>query len=271
MNKATLLKLNQIYGENRLEIIRQYGAQSIITDFSILLDGFVLNNYHSNYGFTLENRTGMWFTNTFYNGDSVYVVDHRGCKNIISNLKRQCGVRPVLLLLNRSNSSLIREVYYGEYPQGIVDEFKSENLEIQYSFGNYEETGKNYILDSHHNWDSNAKYMERFFKEYLIGEKKYIRFETGDDNNVNILSDGRKIYNNDIYWLDVEPITWIVDYKNGIALSKKILFAGMQFNNYDKSNNYQEESDIIQYLNNTFINNIIPSERKEKVLVKRYN
>ena len=67
MNKATLLKLNQIYGENRLEIIRQYGAQSIITDFSILLDGFVLNNYHAKNGFTLENRTGnlMNFSRNF--------------------------------------------------------------------------------------------------------------------------------------------------------------------------------------------------------------
>lgn len=272
MNKATLLKLNQIYGENRLEIIRQYGAQSIITDFSILLGGFVLNNYHSNYGFTLENRTGMWFTNTFYDDDSVYVVDHRGCKNIISNLKRQCGVRPVLLLPNKINSPLIREVYYGEYPQSIVDDGKSEDLEILYRFGNYEETGKSYILDSHHNWNSNAKYMERTFKEYLIGEKKYIRFETeNNNNNDNMLSNGRKIYNNDIFWVNVEPISWIVDYKNGIALSNKILFAGMQFNNYDKSNNYQEESDIILYLNNTFIENIIPSERKEKVLTKRYN
>ena len=44
-------------------------------------------------------------------------------------------------MLNRSNSSLIREVYYGEYPQSIVDESKSEDLEIQYSLGNYEETG----------------------------------------------------------------------------------------------------------------------------------
>ncbi len=270
MNKLTLLTLDQIIGNDRTEIIRQYGAQSTITDFSILLDGFVLNNYHFKSNFGLENRTGMWFTKTFYNEDSIYGIDHRGCKNIISNIRRQCGVRPVLLLSSKTNNIFIREVTYGEYPQSIVEDNESEYLEIKYNLRKIEETGKIYVLDSPHYSDSNAKFMERTFKEYIIGDRKYIRFEAEQSySNGNILSDGRKIYANDIYWIRVEPIRWIVDYQSGIALSQKILFAGMQYNNYDKINNSKEDSDVIIYLNNIFSENIKPSQKMEKQLVKK--
>lgn len=270
MKKIDLLNVNQIIGDNKIDIINKYGTKARVTDFYVLLDGFVLNNYHVNGGFSLNDRTGMWFTNSSYNDDSSYVIDHRGCKNVINNIRRQSGVRPVLLWDNiNTKTNNMMELDYGEYPQCIVGEQHSSKLELMYKMNELSETGKSYILDCPHSSDSSAKFMEREFTEYIYNNKKYIRFVTENSYcNGNLLSDGRKIYSNHVYWLNVEPITWIVDYKNSIAITKDILFAGIQFNNYNKINNKFEDSDLCEYLNKHFIYDIIPSKRYVKQKIK---
>lgn len=270
MNNVGLLNINQIIGENRINIIKKYGTKSRVTDFYVLLDGFVLNNYHVNDGFSLKDRTGMWFTNSSYNDDSLYIIDHRGCKNIIENIRRQSGIRPVLLWNNISqNNNKIIELVYGEYPQNIVEKEESSTLELLYNMNQLIETGKIYTLDSPHNSNSSAKFMERNFVEYIYNNQKYIRFVTDNSYcNGNLLSDGRKIYPNYVYWINVNPITWIVDCKNSIAISKDILLAGIQYNNYNKINKKFEESDIYEYLNYYFINDIIPSNTNIRKKVK---
>ena len=55
-----------------------------------------------------------------------------------------------------------------------------------------------------------------------------------------------------------------------IGLSKNILFSGIQYNNYNKSNSNFEESDIYIFMNEIFINDIIPSKNKSKKLIKNY-
>ena len=44
------------------------------------------------------------------------------------------------------------------------------------------------------------------------------------------MSDGRTIKTGQVYWVLVEPITWLVAVRTNIALSKKIVFSGLQFN-----------------------------------------
>lgn len=270
MNYIGLLNINQIVGENKINIIKKYGTKARVTDFYVLLDGFVLNNYHIDDGFSLKDRTGMWFTSSSYNDDSSYVIDHRGCKNIINNIRRQSGIRPVLLWNNTSkNSNKIIELEYGEYPQNVVEKEESSTLEFLYNMNELSNTGKIYNLDCPHNSNSSAKFMERHFTEYIYNNKKYIRFVTDNSYcNGNLLSDGRKIYPNHIYWINVEPITWIVDYKNCIAISKDILLAGIQYNNYNKINKQFEESDIYEYLNNYFIKDIIPNNTNIRKKIK---
>jgi hypothetical protein len=267
--EVTLLNKDQIFG-NQIDIIKKYGSKSCITDFSILLDGFVLNNHHVFNGFSLKDRTGMWITKSSYDSDNIYIVDHRGCRDIKNKLGRQCGGRPVLLWNNIwSPYNDIYESYFGEYPQTVVGVSVSNKLSILYDLGELEETGKIYTLDSSHNSNSNAKFMARYFIEYELNGHKYIRFLTDNSYcNGNFLSDGRKIYPNSIYWVSVEPITWIVDNKNNIALSKNILLSGIQYNNYDKDNQEFEDSDIYNYLNKIFLNDIVPSKSYNKQLVK---
>lgn len=273
MNKFTFLSYNQIFGDAKNDIIKKYGSKSAITDFSILLDGFVLNDFHVFGGYSLNDRTGMWLTKTSYDEDSVFVVDHRGYKNKINNLRRQCGARPVLLWNKSFNDygcfGNIFEIKYGEYPQTIVCKESSHRLESLYQLDKLNLTGKKYIVDSAHRSNSSANFMARDFFEYEYEGKRYIRVVSENSYcNGNLVSDGRKIYPNYVYWINVEPITWIVDTNNNLALSKNILFAGVQYNNYNKINSTFEESDMYLYLNEIFAKNIEPSKKREKILIK---
>lgn len=278
MNKMTLLSIDQVFGDNKIDIIKKYGTKCGITDFSILLDGFVLNDFHVNNGFSLIDRTGMWLSQTPYNDDNVYIVDHRGCKNYTNNIKRQSGGRPVLLwdsifeFYNKFSQDNIIEVEYCEYPQEVVNDDLSYKLEVLYGINELEETGKVYTTDCSRDCNSNAKFMARDFIEYIFEGKKYIRFATEKSySNGNLLSDGRKIYPNYVYWVRVDPIVWIIDLKNHDILSKNILFSGIQFNNYNKINTCFEDSDIYYFLNEVFSKNIIPIQKNNKKLVRSLN
>lgn len=269
MNKITLLSNDQVFG-NKIDIIKKYGSKAGITDFSILLDGFVLNGFHTFGGYSLNDRTGMWFTKSSYDNDNICIVDHRGCKDIKNKLGRQCGGRPVLLWSNGNNFGKdIYEANFGEYPQSVATANVSKALSDLYELDELSETGKIYTLDSSHSSGSNAKFMARDFIEYEYNGEKFIRFEVDKSYcNGNFLSDGSRIYPNYSYWICVEPITWIVDEKSGIALSKNILFAGIQYNNYDKENNNFEDSDLYNYLNDVFLCDIVPSKNIGKQLIK---
>ena len=60
MNDFTFLTEEQIFGNNRLDIISRYGERCAITDFSILLGGYVLSNCYTSEGNTGKDRTGWW-------------------------------------------------------------------------------------------------------------------------------------------------------------------------------------------------------------------
>ena len=278
MYRMTLLSIDQVFGDKKIDIIKKYGTKSIITDFSILLDGFVLNDFYINGGFFLKDRTGTWLSKTSYDDDNIYFVDHRGCKNYTSNLRRQSGIRPVLLWhseLNQANKKShenIIEVNYGEYPQSIVSESKSCELEILYELDELETTGKIYTTDSARNSDSNAKFMGRDFIEYEFEGDKYIRFVTEKSYcNGNFLSDGRIIHPNNVYWVKVEPITWIVDLNKNMAITKDIIVAGIQYNNYNKINTKFEDSDMYIFLNVILVKDILPNYTISKRLYKTLN
>lgn len=271
MKEVTFLTIDQIIGSNQINIIKQYGTKSAITDFSILLDGFVLNNYHANQNFSLNNRTGIWSTKSFYNDNSFYSIDHRGCKKISEKIGRQSGGRPVLLCdnIHFDNPNSVFEFNYGEYPQTVLGFYESLELESLFSKSLLSETGKIYTVDMPHSCTSNAKFMTRDFVEFEYNNHKFIRFVSGYSySNGNILSNGRKILPNNVYWIKVEPIIWIVDSINNIAISKKIIFAGVPFNNYDIDNTVFEESTVYKYLNNIFIKDMIPSHTSGKQLIK---
>ena len=270
MNNFTFLTNEQIFGNNKLDIIKHYGTKCTITDFSILLGGSVSLDYYTRGGNTKKDRTGWWWTKTPYANAACFVdQDGNSYQNNVD--MRSGGARPALPYssIQRFSSNEVRvahkinEIKYGEYPQTIVDEDYSLELEtafanMPYSNNEMKATGRIYTTDSVSYQDFDTSFKARAHTEYEYKGSKYIRF-VGDSNcDGEFLSDGRKIQSERVYWVNVEPITWIVDEKADIALCKKIIFSGVQF---DDVRNYKgdfKKTNIYRFMNTYLAKEIIP-------------
>ena len=277
MNKFTLLEIEQIFGNNKLignkqlDIFKKYGTKCAITDFSILLGGYVSGDYYTSEGNSRKDRTGWWWTKSSDENNDACVVDIDGNRSWYKVFNRNGGARPALSYSSISQVSSngvrerngILEVEYGEYPQTIVSEDFARTLERAYSNRTINQTGKKYTTDSVSYQDYYTPFRARTHIEYEYNGRKYIRF-VGDTNcSGNVLSDGRTIQDGSPYWIEVKPIKWLVDKKTNIALSKKLIFSGLQF---DRKNDYKgdfDKTDIKQFMDKYFSKDIIPSQVKE--------
>ena len=265
MNNFTFLTDEQIFGNNQLDIISRYGTKCAITDFSILLGGYVSSNYHTSEGNTRKDRTGWWWTKSSDGDNDALFVDDYGYRDWINVDNRYGGARPALpyssIQMVSSNgvrgASGIKEILYGEYPQTIVDENYSRELERAYNNASLRTTGKNYTTDSVRYQDTDTSFRARAHTEYESNGSKYIRF-VGDSNcDGKVLSDGRTIQSGNTYWVRVEPIIWLVDEKANIALCKKIIFSGVQFKNRRDYKGDFDRTDIKQFMDNYFSKEIV--------------
>jgi len=267
----SFLDKEQIFGENRLEIFKEYGTKAAITDFSILLgvrvedDSFVKDIQQ------LNMRAGDWWTKTPYSGDA-RVVNSRGCGTWFDVSKRYSGARPAFPYSSIQSISSngvrgvngIKNILYGEYPQTIVDEEYSRELEKAYNNKSLRTTGKKYTTDSVQAQSINTCFRARTYTEYEYNGSKYIRFVGNINCYGKILSDGRTIKRGKVsaktYWVAVEPIKWLVDEKNDVALSEKIIFAGVQFQNKRDYKGNFNKTDIKQFMDNYFAKEIVASK-----------
>lgn len=64
MNDMTFLENEEVFGNRQLDIISKRGKKAAITDFSILLGGYVSDDFFVNSDNGLENRTGYYWTKT---------------------------------------------------------------------------------------------------------------------------------------------------------------------------------------------------------------
>ena len=279
----SFLDIEQIFGGNRLEIFKGYGTKAAITDFSILLGGYV-NNDHTKEGNTDKDRTGWWWTRTDDGDNYAHVVSVDGDSRYNIVYGRDGGVRPVLpyssissIASNEVRGSFgIKEVEYGEYPQTIVDERFSRELEENYKRGSgIRKTGKTYTTDSVNFDEYDTSFEARNHEEFEYKGRKYIRI-VGDHNGEDYkLSDGRTIVSGEPYWVAVEPIKWLVDERTNIALSKKIIFSGVQFQNSDYYKGDFNKTDIKQFMDNYFSKEIVAYKEmvasKDEILVDYEN
>ncbi len=265
MNNFTFLTDEQIFGNNQLDIISRYGTKCAITDFSILLGGSVSSDDYASEGNTRKDRTGWWWTKSSDGDNDARIVDGNGRRNWYRVYLRYGGARPALPYSSiqqvSSNgvrgTSGIKEILYGEYPQTIVDENYSRELERVYNNGSLKTTGKNYTTDSVRYQDTDTSFKAKTHTEYEYNGGKYIRF-VGDSNcDGEVLSDGRTIKSGNTYWVRVEPITWLVDERANIALSKKIIFSGVQFKNRRDYKDDFDRTDIKQFMDNYFSKEIV--------------
>ena len=265
MNNFTFLTDEQIFGNNQLDIISRYGTKCAITDFSILLGGYVSSDYYTSEGNTRKDRAGWWWTKSSDGDNDALFVSSTGDSCWFKVSLRSGGYRPALpysSIQSISSNGLrgangIKEIEYGEYPQTIVDENYSRELERAYNNRSLGTTGKNYTTDSVRYQDTDTSFRARTYTEYEYNGSKYIRFVGDLNGDGEVLSDGRTIETGQAYWVRVEPITWLVDERANIALSKKLIFSGLQFKNRRDYKGDFDRTDIKQFMDNYFSKEIV--------------
>lgn len=259
----TLLTEEQIFGDNQIDVLKKFGTKCAISDFAILLGGYVDSDFYTSEGETLKNRTGWWWTKTPYDNDA-RVVSWDGNRNWNDVNSREGGVRPALpysvissISTNKvSGANGIVEVEFGEYPQTIAPKSIASDLERLYQNGRLTKTGKTYTTDSRKYDKYDADFQPRNFDEYEYNGKKYIRFVGDYNGKGETLSDGTKVEDGKTYWIQVEDIKWLISEKENIVLAKNILVAGVQFN---KESNYKgdfENTTLGKYLKDVFAQDI---------------
>lgn len=257
MNNFTFLSSNQIIGYSQLDILKEFGTKCNMTDFSILLGGHAYEDSNNS-----QNNIGYWWLSTPHFGEAC-VVDNTGKSFWKEAKSKDVGARPSVVYTDISSyctkktpiSNGLLEVEYGEYPQNIVFGGDAAQLEQVYLSGKMKKTGKSYTTSSSL---SGSSFREKKHIEFEYNGKKYIRVVANTNEFSSKLSNGKIFNANDVFWVKVEPIRWIVDVKANIALSKNILFSGVSFNNkfYD---GFFSNSDIKKFIDEYFVKDIIPS------------
>lgn len=251
----TFLTKNQIDGKNQLDIFKKHTTRCAATDFA-LLSGCKTTMTH---GILNEKNkvetTGYWWTQTRDRGSKVMVADDEGLM-YDEYLQTTCiGARPVFKiepqLLNELKGKT--EFEYGSYPQTSVPRELNEKLTEKFVKGELKKSSQSYpdtdliSLKKQYNQPDNE-----YHRTYEYNGKIYI-YKHGDRTRSNtVLSNRRKIIDREMYWIEVEPIKWLIDEKEGIAISKKILFSGVPFHDTVIFNGGFEESNIKQFLDEYF-------------------
>jgi len=142
MSNFTFLTEEQ-YFDNEIDVIRKKGTKAAITDFSILLGGYVSDGYHIDGNNSLEGRTGWYWTKSDDGDNDARAVGRDGRRNWNYVRERYGGARPALPFSSISNiptngvsgrrdSDGIYVVEYGYYPQHAVSRSMQDTLEQAY-------------------------------------------------------------------------------------------------------------------------------------------
>ena len=243
MSDFTFLTKEQCFGNDKLDILEKRGTKAVITDFAILLGGYVSDSKHIDNDSSLDGRTGYYWTKSNDGDKFVCVVTDDGSDHHIHVNGRDGGARLALLFSSISEIPTngesgcrakddILEVEYGYYPQKAVPKDMQEKLERAYKSGKMSKTRNSYTTDSRRFNDFGKKFLEKQHEEYKYNGKRYVRVEANSDS-VKItftLSNGEQYKDGDNVWVEVSPVKWLVDEKAKIMLTENLIFSGVQFN-----------------------------------------
>ena len=102
MSDFTFLTEEQILGSNQIDVIKKRGTKAAISDFSVLLGGWV-SDYHVDSDSSLKGRTGYYWTKSDDGDNDARAVDDIGARYYNRVDSRYGGARPALPFSSISN------------------------------------------------------------------------------------------------------------------------------------------------------------------------
>ena len=293
--EITFLKVEEMWGENTLQVLKAYGMQTGLTDCSIILGACVT---HPHYRTIEADRAGIIFLATEDGYGNVRCVNANGNLDIFHLKRRQeasapyaahtynltnacyASARPILPSekiskipphekevreVQLKNGNTVKIGTFGEYPQTIANTSICKLLEANFEQGLLQTTGKTYTFYSR----SNSGFSPITCQEYELNGKKYVHLK-GMPYSVNsILSNNCKVEEGELYWVEVQSIEWLID-ETGRWISKLGIFSGIPF---DTDGNYDgnfEQTSIKSYINDYFSEEMIPHQTAIRAQEEKY-
>ena len=247
MSNLTFLTQEQCFGSEKLDILQKRGTKAAITDFSILLGGWVdrgTDYVHIDGDDSLEGRAGDYWLKSDDGDNDARIVMANGSSAQRSVVSRTGGARPALLFSSISSIPTngmsgepkrardgVLEVEYGWYPQKAVSRDMQERLERAFKGRSLSRTGKKYTTDSRKHNAYFDVFSPKQHEEFQLNGKKYVRVEANSrlHGEEFKLSNGESYRDGDPVWVEVAPVKWLVDERAKMMLADKLIFAGVQF------------------------------------------
>ena len=272
MSDFTFLTEEQIFGSNQIDVIKKRGTKAAISDFSVLLGGWV-SDYHVDSDSSLKGRTGYYWTKSDDGDNDARVVYDSGLSYYYDVDERYGGARPALPFSSISSIPTngesgkrardgVLEVEYGYYPQRAVSRDMQERLERAYRSSSISKTGNSYTTDSVAYDDYDTAFQPQTHQEYEYNGKRYVRVEANSyyDGNNFTLSNGEQYSDGDNIWVEVLPVKWLVDERTRTMITEKLIFSGVQFN---KERNYKtrnfDRTDIKTFMDRYLARDLVQS------------
>ena len=283
MNDFTFLETEQILGEKKLSIIEKIGPEAGITDYAILLGGPVFQDYTIANN-SLENRKGVYWTKSadLNSSYTALAINANGKVYWGSVTRRYPGIRlaynfskekEFILKNSKRNKDGILEIFLGVSPERAVQKSSNEELERKYQRNLLKKTGNKYTADLR-SIDNNESVFEKCeYKEYEYAGKRYVRVIANSHYKDSLFTLSNKEFykNGDIVWVEVNPIKWIIDEKEEIMITEKIISAGIQFNQIGNYKGDFENTDIKKFIDNYLSKEIFQTKeliQKEEITEK---
>ena len=256
--ELTIPSGDQLSGQNQLDPIKNYDLNAATTDLAILTgclpsEWTFCNVPDDNY---LTGRSGCYWIITDDNAHAT-AINARSTIVYFKPSDSTVGIRPILKLpkistfKTRGYKKTI-ETKFGEYPQYAPFYIIQNIIERDYRDGKLKKTGNTYTFNSNESNIKNSDFKPITYEEYEYQREKYIRVKANFHQKEEVkLSNGSTYKNGDFVWLKVSPVTWLVDEKAGMLISKKILVSGVRF--LDEIVKYDgdfDKTDIKKYLDN---------------------
>ena len=252
--EINLLSIEQIFRDEKY-IFDSYGYDISNTDLSILTGAYVY--------FGALAR-GWYWTQNISGNEKIGCINNKGEMVPSSSFLRKGTIRPVLSSTELlTNGTLKRDttitgvdiVEFGEYPQYAAPSSMQQILETEFSKG-LKKTGNTYTFDDNKNPDYYYKFMPVTYDEYEYGGKKYIRIKAQAYKDCFELSNGIKYLNDNHVWVEVTPVKWLVDNKNGLLISTRGLASGIRYAGNGAPDLKYSTSEMKEYLDKYMLHDL---------------
>lgn len=273
MNKGielTLPSAEEIWGNDKLSVLKKYGTRAAITDLCILT-GSVLCDETIDEDNSLTGRISSYWTRSDDGDNDVRTVAEYGLGRNVFRDNRRAAIRPVLLLppdifkeitKNRTKGyNDTEEVLFGEYPQYAPGRSTQKKLKWKYQNNELTKTGRSYTFNSVKMTDYSTVFTPVTYEEYEYQGKKYIRVKANSiyDGYEFKLSNGIEYNDDDYVWLEVSPVSWLIDDETYSLISKKGLVSGIRFNEECYDGDFSK-TEMKSYLDNYMLRDLFQSE-----------